>query len=400
MSGVPYALPGGFPVPGGSGWDVPLQANLDDLKARIAMHEAAYGVPVDAFAGATDDAKLSAAMSYAAAQTRPPALLLANRAYTFNGGPYNYYNGMRLVGSLGTTEREFASTGPQCVATIGGSAFLQVPSGGARTIWISGIQFRASSGTVNFQTPVTDFSNGPILQDVDYRNLGWVGFKTVLHARHLRVSIERTYVNNGTDTQFKLAGSDNYYWVEGKSYMSAHNLTAAMYYLYFTHMSRTQVGPVYITPEVATAVRIDGSYGNLVFTGTLFDSTGRTTSTACQGAAVLITGGKGMVFRDCWWFNNAVNPSATGRSPVDKGQVFIRGGSAAEILFSGCQWGGGDAQTVVTPSGTPAIYAATGVTNVKVANPIAPNGGTKLLQHQSSGIITKYAADDWTLSVA
>jgi hypothetical protein len=172
-----------------------------------------------------------------------------------------------------------------------------------------------------------------------------------------------------------------------------------MYYIYFTHMSRTSVGPLYITPEVATGVRIDGSYGNLVFNGTLFDSTGRNSTTACQGAALLITGGKGMVFRDCWFFNNAVNPAATNRSPVDKGQVFIRG-SAAELLFTGCQWGGGDAQTVVTPAGTPAIYAATGVTNVKVSNPIAPNGGNKLLQHQSSGIITTTGAADWTLSVA
>lgn len=399
MGGVPYALPGVFPANGGSGWDQPLLADLEDIKTRIQQHEASYGVLVDAFPGGTDDAKLQAAMSYAAQQTRPPALLLSNRAYSFSGGPYPYYNGMRLVGSLGTTEREFQSTGPQCLATISGSAFLSVPSGGAQNIWISGIQFRAASGSVSFQTPVTDFSNGPILQDVDYRNLAWVGFKNVLHARHLRASIERTYTNNGTDTQFKLAGSDNFYWTEGKSYISAHALTAAMYYVYFTHMSRTSVGPLYITPEVATGVRIDGSYGNLVFRGTLFDSTGRTSTTACQGAALLITGGKGMVFDTCWFFNNAVNPSSTGRSPVDKGQVFIRG-SAAELLFTGCQWGGGDAQTVVTPAGTPAIYAATGVTNVKVSNPIAPNGGNKLLQHQSSGIITTTGAADWTLSVA
>lgn len=397
MSGYPFSIT--KPANGATGWGDTLNGNLTDMEARVVQHEAAYGVLVDSFAGSTDDAKLAAAMTYAKAQTRPPALLLANRAYTFTGGPYDYYNGMRLVGSLGTTEREFSTTGPQCVATIGGSAFLQVPSAGAQNIWISGIQFRAASGAVNFQVPLTDFSSGPLLQDVDYRNLAWVGFKTVLHSRHLRVSIERTYTNNGTDTQFKLAGSDNYYWTEGKSYVSGHALTAAMFYVWFTHMSRTQVGSIYITPEIATGVRIDGSYGDLVFSGTLFDSTGRTATTACQGSALLITGGKGMTFNSCWWFNNAVNPASTGRSPVDKGQVFIRG-SAAEVLFNGCSWGGGDAQTVVTPSGTPAIYAATGVTNVKVNVPIAPNGGNKLLQHQSSGIITKYGADDWTLAVA
>ncbi|MFC7732974.1 hypothetical protein [Actinomadura keratinilytica] len=47
-----------------------------------------YGVPLDGFSGADDDAKLKAAMSYAAAQTRPPAIVLANRAHKFDGGPY------------------------------------------------------------------------------------------------------------------------------------------------------------------------------------------------------------------------------------------------------------------------------------------------------------------------
>lgn len=106
-----------------------------------------------------------------------------------------------------------------------------------------------------------------------------------------------------------------------------------------------------------------------------------------------------MVFRDLWFFNNAVNPSGTGRSPQDKGQVYIRG-SASDLLFAGCQFAGAEAQTNLTPAGTPAIYAATGVSNVKVVAPTAPADGTKLLQHQSSGIISKYAADDWTLSVA
>ncbi|MBX6769822.1 MAG: hypothetical protein IRY90_22155, partial [Actinomadura rubrobrunea] len=295
MAGVPYRLPAAEPDE--SGRPASPRSGVDDLAARLAVHEEVYGVPLDGFSGSDDDAKLRAALSYAAAQTRPPAIVLANRAHRFDGGPYPYYDGLRLVGSLGTLEREFASAGPQCVATVGGSALFSVPRDGVRNMFITGVQFRAASGRVHFQTPLTDFAKGPIVQDADFRGLAWVGFKTVMHARHLRCSIERVYVNNGTDTQFKLAGSDNYYFVEGKSFMSARALKASMFYLWFTHMSRTQVGPIYITPEVATAVRIDGSYGDLVFTGTLFDCTGRSASTACQGAAVLITGGKGMVFR-------------------------------------------------------------------------------------------------------
>jgi len=396
--GYPFDLPAAMPSPGAASWNVPLEANLGGLRDRLRVHEAAYGVPLEAFDGADDDARLQAAMAYAAAQTRPPAIILGNGAYSFSGGPYPYYPGLRLVGSLGHTEREFTTTGPHTVVTVGGPALFSVPSGGVRSMFMSGIQFRAASGSVHWQTPVTDLSSGPVVQDATWQDCGWVGFSTVMHARHLRVRIDRTYVNNGTDTQFKLGGSDNYYWPTG-GFISSTALAASKFYIWFTHMSRTQFGPLYITPERATGIRIDGSYGNLVFTGTKLDSTGRNQSTACQGAAILITGGRGMVFRDCWFFNNAVNPTATGRSPVDRGQVYIRG-SASEILFDGCQFAGFDAQTGYTPPGTPAIYAATGVTGVKVVAPMAPAGGTKLLQHQSSGIITRYAADDWTLAVA
>lgn len=392
-------LSASLPTPGGSTdtWGSVLNSAIIGISDRVNLHETAYGVPLDGFAGSTDDAKLSAAFSYAAAQTRPPAIMLGNTARAFTG-PYAMYDGLRLVSSLGTTEREFANNGPQCVATVSGSAFLSVPSGGVKNVWVSGIQFRAANGTVNWQTPVTDLSNGPIINDGTFQNMAWVGFASVMQARHLRCRIDDTYCNEGTDTQFKLAGSDNYYWQSG-GFLSSTKLTASKYYVYFTHMSKATVGPLFITPQVATGIRVDGSYGGLQFVGTILDCNGRNATTACQGAAVLITGGRGMVFDRCWFLGNAVNPSATGRSPQDKGQVYIRG-AAADLAFNLCQFSGGDSQAVYTPAGTPAIYAATGVTNVKVTTPTAPNSGTKLLQHQSSGIITKYAADDWTLSVA
>jgi hypothetical protein len=396
---VPYSLPASMPAPGAGGWNVPLQANLDDLAARLVAHEAAYGIPLDGFAGSSDDAKLAAAMAYAKAQTRPPAILLADRAHSFSGGPYQMYNGMRLIGSLGWAAREFASTGPECTATIGGTAFLSVPSGGVANVWVSGIQFRAASGSVNWMTPVTDPSAGPIITDGVFERLAWVGFARVMQARHLRCRIDYTYTNQGTDTQFELAGSDNSYWVSGYSFLSSTLMTAAQYYIRFNHMSRTRMGAVYITPQVATGIRIDGSYGDLQIDGTLLDSTGRTATTACQGSAVLITAGAGITLRGCWFFNNAVNPSSTGRNPVDKGQVMVRG-TASEILLDSCNFGGFNAQTGYTPSTTPAVYASTGATAVKLCNLIASNGGTKLVQHQSSGIITKYGMDDWTLAVA
>jgi hypothetical protein len=393
---VPFS-PWTPPTHGDTGWDTAVNTAMAGIAARINNLEGALGVPLDSFTGVSDDAKLAAAMSYAAAQTYPPPILLGRRAHTFTSGPYNLYNGFRLIGSPVTGEREFSSTGPQTVATISSTSFLTVPSGGVKNGTIRGIQFRASSGTVDWLTQVSDLASGPIINDFDFWDLAWVGFRTIMRARHLRCSIERTYINNGTQTQFYLGGSDNYYWMTGRSYMSSTALPVSQYYLRFGSMSDTKVGPMYITPQVATGVRIDGGAGDLQFWGTRFDCTGRNSSTGCQGAALYITAGTGHQFHDCWFFNNAVNPSGTGRG--DKGQVWITGGN--EILFENCAWSGGATRTgMATPSGTPAIYAASGASGVKVVSPMAPASGTKLLQHQTSGVISKYAADDWTLSVA
>lgn len=401
MAGFPYALPSAFPAKGQPDWDVPLVSNVNDLASRNAVQEAVHGAPLDSFPGSSDDAKLTNAMAYAAAQTRPPAIVLGLRSHSFSG-PRDWYNGFRLLGSVGFGAREFASTGPETTVICNGvgdfPSLFKIPSGGVKNIWISGIQFRAASGSIHFHEPVTDLGSGPILNDGTFENLSWVGFASIMQARHLRVRIDKVYINEGTDTQFKLAGSDNYYFQSG-GFCSSTKLAASKFYFWFTHMSRSDFGPLYITPEKATGVRIDGGYGDFKFDSTKFDSTGRDLSTACQGAALLITGGRGLVFDKLWFFNNAVNPAGTGRSPVDKGQVYIRG-TAADIIFNMPSFSGFAVTTGFTPSGTPAIYAATGVTNVKVMGPIAPAGGNKLLQHQSSGIITKFAADDWTLAVA
>lgn len=394
MPDVPFSL-ATMPPAGATGWDVPLGANLTSTAARLNVHEGALGIFLDSMSGVSDDAKLVEAMAIASAATYALPIILSNRVHTFSGGPYPLFNGLKLVGASLTTEREFLTTGPQCVVNVGSTSLFTVPSGGVQNCYFSGIQFRASSGTVNWLTPVADLGGGPIMTDVCFERMAWFGFKSVMQARHLRCQIEHTYINGGTGTQLQLAGSDNTYWTKGYAFLSSNTVPASAYFLYLVNMGRTRVGAVYITPRVATGIRIDGGFGDLQFSGTLLDGTGGTATTGCQGAAILITGGEGYIFDKVWFFNNAVNPAGTGRSPQDKGQVFIKAG--ANMLFHACSFLGGTKQTLVTPSGTPQIYAASGVTGIRVSNPIAPYGGTKVLQQAVSGAIT---CDDPTWSVA
>jgi hypothetical protein len=58
-------------------------------------------VPMDSFSGATDDDKLAAAMTYAAAQTYIPAIMLPPREITFATGGLTPYSGMRIIGPIG-----------------------------------------------------------------------------------------------------------------------------------------------------------------------------------------------------------------------------------------------------------------------------------------------------------
>ena len=54
-------------------------------------------VQMDSFSGVNDDAKLAAAMNYAAAQTYIPAIQLPARSMTFNTGGLTPYSGMRII---------------------------------------------------------------------------------------------------------------------------------------------------------------------------------------------------------------------------------------------------------------------------------------------------------------
>lgn len=329
---------------------VPDQADFAGLETRVSTLESAPApvipsftelglLPLDSFSG-TDDQKLAAALAAQAAATMKPTIVLSARTHSFNG-TYALQNGLRIAGPLGGYEREFAYS---CVVTVLGQSLFTVPLAGVKDISIRGICFNGT-GANSWLAPTTDLGDGPIISDMNLRECGWNFFASIMQARHLRCSIERTYIDNGSGTQLYLSGSDNFYWLEGQSYISGHKLTTAQYYIRFGFMSKTQVGPVYITPEVATGVRVDGGYGGLRFRGTRFDSSGRTQATACQGPAMLVTGGS-VTVESCDFLGNAVAAGA-------QGQLVFTGGSDHAAIFNQFM---GDTGSL-TPATVPGVVA-------------------------------------------
>jgi hypothetical protein len=316
---------------------IPIPASLNLTELGV--------LPLDSFTG-SDDQKLTSALATVATATFKPTIVLAARVHNF-ANTYPLQNGLRLSGPLGGYEREF---GASCLVNVKGSALFSVPAAGVKDISIRGICFNGT-GANSWLIPVADLGNGPIISDMNLRECGWNFFASVMQARHLRCSIERTYIDNGSGTQLYLSGSDNYYWQEGQSYLSGHALTASQYYLRFGFMSKTLVGGLYITPEVATGVRVDGGYGGLRFRGTRFDSSGRTQATACQGPAMLVTNGS-VVVEGCDFLGNAVAPGA-------QGQLVFTGGydhMAINNQFMGVG--------SLTPPAVPGIYATASVYSV------------------------------------
>jgi hypothetical protein len=352
-TGVPFALT--EPTPGASSdtWGTILNGNLTDTTARLNAHEAAYGVSLDHFAGASDDAKFSAALAYAAAQTYKPTIVIPNRLVTFNQRQV-MFNGFSISGPPGTGN-EFGYN--QVVkVSVPGSGWLDQPAGQLKGIYIGNLSFQGDANTTFF----VDYDNtGPVLWASLLENLGFNLFKHVIWGAHTAV-IFRGYwdVNNSYDTPFKLWGSDSNYWIDGMLIDSPNLPAGNIYHVYLVNVTKTYVGPIFVTGRGNVCpMRIDGGRGIIVEGARLEAPSG----IPVTGSQLLITGGKFIRIRDPWFFNGMSNPSGTGHTNAawDKGIITITGGS--NIVVDSPIFSNGDGvQTGATPGGTPHVYVGGG----------------------------------------
>jgi len=325
------AVPGPQGAPGPAGPMGPAGGSVPGLPTAL-----------DSYLG-SDDQRLAAFLAAfdAAPSGAKPVLALAARSHVLTG-QYNLRNGLQILGPGAETE-----FGNHCTVAVRHAAGLFiVPAGNVRDVVIQGVCF-VGNGSNAFVQDSLPLGTGPQMQDVRILDCGFKSFRSIMKATHLRCTIDRTYVNGGTGTQFALAGSDNQYWPTAGSYMSSTTMPAGSFYLDFVHMSQTIVGPLYLTTETV-GVRVQASYGQLRFEGTRLDGTNRPATRACQAAGLLITGGVGVTLRDVWTFNNAAG--------AGRGQIEITGGSGHRVLnlATAHSFGGFVAST---PATKPAVYS-------------------------------------------
>lgn len=288
-------------------------------------------VSIDSFPGATGADQLRAAMAYASAQTRKPALMVKPGAsYHAGDTPFQLYDGFKMIGpSGGETELGY---GTKVWVSGTNGVFATKASGPTTGILFKGISFDGTVESGFIKENPSDSSAG-YLQYSAFENVTFNIFKYILRSPLLGVTwTGPTYVNNVVETAFILSGSDNSLFTDGlfldQNYGTTAEQRAKQYgILQCIALNKTSFGPLYITGDPGLALLIDRG-GALVFNGARFE--GRNAGKPTSGSVVRVMSGMA-IFRDCWFAYGMSGQYPTGRTEagivhVFGGQVLIDGG--------------------------------------------------------------------------
>lgn len=327
----------------GSGGGTPISAD------RLAYMEqgindasyAAQGVLLDSFqnsAGSlSDDQMLTAAMSYAAAQTRPPAIKLYNRAYSFPTSGRQPYTGFRLIGPPGYSNPEKSAVNQASLITLGGGTWLDNSTSSLFNVGLENLCIKGTSSTVVMAGTGSYYCLQ--LRDLYVSNvsstLGKPSQKLLITAAQFDGSWE---VNNNYNTAFHLGGSDNTLWPAGMlidSGVAYNNSSGAVGdpHLWCNGLDKTSIGPLYMTTE--------GPWGGILVDGAAIGSSstnqgvlwfhtglrveGRNPGQPCNGANIRVRGGN-VSISQAWIGYGMSSPASQGHTPTDGAMIDVTGG--------------------------------------------------------------------------
>lgn len=300
-------------------------------------------VGLDEFTG-TDDAKLTAAMSYAAAQTHPPKIMLGNRDHTFTT-QRTLYNGFRLVGSaLGTTNSELADASMATKVQLNSSAnWLDISGGNVFDAYIGGIAFLGTSSSSFLGS-----SDASVFHCCHLRDLSFHGIKSVLGSYSTKLLMTASTIDGwwqvqGTyNTGVHIGGSDNRLFVGGhltdgtQAYNTAGSATG-QYHYWFDGLDNSHIGALYVTAQNDwCGIRVTGSaynasgpptnLGMVTMVGVVVEGL-NAGSGASNGALVRIEGGIVKIFGG-YIGRGMAAPSGLGHPTTDAGAIHVTGGAA------------------------------------------------------------------------
>lgn len=311
-----------------------------------------YGrVFLDDYAGADDDAKLTAALTEVSADTYPRTITLRARAYTFTTANRVAFTGLRIEGppGYGNPERGQTKMPSRVTLSMSGPWFIN-----PLNTDVFSVSFHQLSFTGGSSASLIGQNGSGTWYCLSMRDIYSSGLRTVIGTQATKVLMTAASftgdweINNCYNGAFHMGGSDNVFWSDGMLLDSGTAFNTAgsatgQYHIWFDYMQKSHIGPLYITAEGPWAgIRISGGAynsassnigGPLSFYGIRLE--GRNTNQPSDGSLVRVEGGY-VNFRDCWFGFAMQSPASQGHTPQDAGVIHVM--SSGAVLVDGCTY--------------------------------------------------------------
>lgn len=312
---------------------------------------------VDSYSG-TDDQKLIAAIGAAKASNLKPLLILSAREWRFTQ-PIDAYTGFGITGPTWRSVEQARGGNPYpCIVKVsvsGGTEaspqpWIRFQAGNTFGCYIGNLTIEGSRGSIG----IGSVNNG-VMWTTTLHNLSWTNFACNLGYPGRKLLMTACTFsgywnqNNHYVAAACIGGSDNSLWTDGSlmdSPPSFRGTPSGDYHLILDYMSKTVIGPLYMTAEQGSGIRVLGgssTQGNTIITGARIE--GRNASQSTYGALIRVEGG-GLTLRDCWLGYAMSNPSA-GSNPADKAVIEVSG--SGELILGSVQYGLANGVTTATP---------------------------------------------------
>jgi len=327
-----------LPVAGATGWAATMAGAINDVSDRADLALAGAGgtpgvVLLDSFAGATDDDKLTAALSYCAAQTQIPAVMLGNRLHNFNL-TRTPFSGMKIIGGPGGPRNPELAGGKYITSRVklgcgSGTSSWFVGAATYYDIYIADIGFSGSSGSAAQQFWEQPLGAGS-LYACEFHALGFDFMRYVFGRPSSMAALTQVLftghwtVNNMWDTQFTIGGSDNDLWMSGYCNLGVSSSPAQTgtngWMTVLSGMTNTRLGYLYASPLNGwNGWKITGNSDGLDIYGGVSEGY-KPDNRSAPGSVLRIDGGSGNVFGGNW------GQGMYGGDPNSHGVVEVTGG--------------------------------------------------------------------------
>lgn len=311
-------------------------------------------IPLRAFDGANDDAKLTAFMAYAGAQSHKGivCLLDENKQYSFTS-KRNVYDGFTIASAFPTNGDQPRSSQPNAFSVnLSGfsGGWLSANGGTVFGVVVSGLTFNASSSIYLVESSGTPWLWR--LNDIGFQNGSGIFGSSAAVVGVDAVQFTGVWnVNNVVDCAFNIGGSDGALCPTNMVLDSPTTVMPATKYLArFTGLTWYNVSHWYVTAEQHSGLLVSGSNkGGLFMNQCTWQ--GRNANAACYGALIRTSAGLDITQSH---LDYAMTSPSSGPNAADGGYVHVASGGVLNISNCWSKLATGQATT------TPIVYVESG----------------------------------------